>query len=202
MKTAAIILAAGLGSRMGSFKPLVNWGVSTFIETLVDCFIQASVDSVLVVTGYRQAALLPVIKSLGIDYVFNPRYREEMWLSVLCGIEALPKETEAFFVMPVDIPGIQAATVAALINAARLNSGQVIYPRYQGRRGHPPLIPRSMARVMREWEGAGGLRAFLQEQEKLSMAVDVDDPGILKDYDRPEDLPGRHNESTGRCGCE
>ena len=57
MKTGALILAAGLSSRMGEFKPLLELAGKTLIERTIEPFVQFGCDPVLVVTG-REAYVL------------------------------------------------------------------------------------------------------------------------------------------------
>ena len=50
---AAIIPAAGLSSRMGSFKPLMSMGEITVIETIIHQLKVNGIDEIVVITGYR-----------------------------------------------------------------------------------------------------------------------------------------------------
>lgn len=185
---AAIVLAAGLSSRMGQFKPLLPMGGMSFLERLTDSFRQAGVESILVVTGHRQAALMPLIKELRLDYVYNARYREEMLISVKCGVQALKDDCRAFFIAPVDVPGVNYVTLSRQLSAYSEGRGGIIYPLCNGRRGHPPLIGGALKEELLEWQGSGGLKSFLREHESLALDLPVDDPGVLVDYDTPADL--------------
>ena len=61
----------------------------------------------------------------------------------------------------------------------------MLYPRFAGKRGHPPLIARRLFGEILAGDGEGGLRALLARHEAAD--VDVADEGILLDMDTPED---------------
>ncbi|HLZ18614.1 MAG TPA: NTP transferase domain-containing protein, partial [Smithellaceae bacterium] len=56
-KIAAVIVAAGFSSRIGSFKPLLPMGSSTIIETAINTFRSIGVGNIVVITGYNAEVL-------------------------------------------------------------------------------------------------------------------------------------------------
>jgi molybdenum cofactor cytidylyltransferase len=189
MKTprfVAIILAAGLSSRMKQFKPLLKLGKSTITDRAVAIFKSVNVDVILVV-GYRREDIVAGIKEKDITIVYNPDYEKEMLTSVQAGIRQLLPEYDAFFVLPVDVPLVEPATIQCLMEVAQENPDKIICPTYRGKRGHPPLLPTSLVPAILEWKGNGGLRAVLSAYENLTLEIAVDDRFILKDIDTPED---------------
>jgi molybdenum cofactor cytidylyltransferase len=185
---AAIILAAGFSERMGEFKPLLPLGGETILERCVTLFREAGIDDVRVVTGHRGVELEPLLEKLGVRTVTNPRYREGMFSSVVAGVESLGSEVDAFFVLPVDIPLVRHATIRRLLNIYRQEQGaDVIYPRFRGMRGHPPLIAAGHCKEIAAWQGGGGLKAALGQWEPKALDVDVADANILLDMDTPQD---------------
>jgi CTP:molybdopterin cytidylyltransferase MocA len=77
--------------------------------------------------------------------------------------------------------------VAALLNAFR--PGSAVVPRYLGQIGNPVLWDRCFIVAMRELTGDRGARSLLPAPPAL-IAVDVDDPGVLMDFDTPDSLTG------------
>jgi molybdenum cofactor cytidylyltransferase len=185
---AAIVLAAGFSERMGEFKPLLPLGGETILERCVALFREAGIDDVRVVTGHRGGELAPLLDCLGVRTVTNPRYREGMFSSVVAGVSTLGPEVDAFFVLPVDVPLLRPATIRRLLEFYRQEQGaDVIYPRFRGMRGHPPLIAARHVRQIAAWQGGGGLKATLGQWEPASLDLDVADGNILLDMDTPED---------------
>ncbi|MFH1033953.1 MAG: nucleotidyltransferase family protein [Pseudomonadota bacterium] len=183
----AIILAAGLSSRMGRFKPLLPLGGATVLERVVDLYRQAGVPEVRVVLGHRAQELSPLLRHGGARAVLNPDYREGMFSSVRAGVAGLGLEVAAFFIHPVDIPLVSPGTIAALCQAWERGGRQVIYPCFQGRRGHPPLLCASLAGPIAAWPGEGGLKALLRQYQDQALEVPVADEFILRDMDHPAD---------------
>ncbi len=91
---------------------------------------------------------------------------------------------DGFFILPVDIPLIRPATITALI--AAFAGKAVVYPAFEGVRGHPPLIAAQLIPAILAHDGQGGLKSLLERQEHQE--VTVWDLGILQDADTPEDF--------------
>ena len=183
---AAIILAAGLSSRMKQFKPLLPLGGVSALERIVRTFREAGVTNVRVVIGHHHEELEPVIESLGVRPVLNRRHQEGMFSSVIAGINTLNPEVDAFFIQPVDVPLVRAATICRLLQVYRQSRGDLLYPCFLGRRGHPPLIAGRYARAIARWRGAGGLRTILARWEQTALEVAVADDLVLCDMDTPD----------------
>ncbi len=57
MTSAALIVAAGMSSRMGDFKPLLNIGSISIAQRVVATFQQAGVEKIVMITGYNAVLL-------------------------------------------------------------------------------------------------------------------------------------------------
>jgi molybdenum cofactor cytidylyltransferase len=183
---AAIILAGGLSTRMKQFKPLLPLGEVTITDRVIDLFLNEGVD-VFLVAGYRHDDITAGIRKRDITIVYNPDYEKGMFSSVQAGIRQLNAGYEAFFTSPVDIPLVSPATIQRLMEAGEENPGKIVYPVFEGKRGHPPLIPAALAPAILGWEKGGGLRAVLKSKESLALEIVVPDSFILFDIDTPED---------------
>ncbi len=183
---AAIILAAGLSSRLPQFKPLLPLGGETITDHLIHTFLNCGVE-VLLVVGHRQEELRAGIKKHNMVIIENPGYRQGMFTSVQAGIRGLQPGNRAFFIMPADIPLVREATVRQLLSAAGKAPEKIVYPVFNGKRGHPPLIPSSHARAILSWHGENGLKSYLKAQKGQALEVPVADGNILFDVDTPDD---------------
>ena len=74
MKFGAVILAAGLSSRMKAFKPLLPVGESTAVECLASSLRDAGIEDIVVVTGHLRERLAPVIRRLEVCEAYNGRF--------------------------------------------------------------------------------------------------------------------------------
>lgn len=186
-KIAAVVLAGGLSSRAPGFKPLLPLGGGTVISAVLDLFREAGVDDIIVVTGYRSSGLTPLLDRLGARPVLNERYEEGMFSSVVAGVQALYADTDAFFLLPADMPLVRCSTLSALSKAYARGKPDVVYPVFRKERGHPPLISGRCIRDILAGNRPEGLRTLLQEHEARSQDVPVMDEGILLDIDTAED---------------
>ena len=114
---AALVLSAGFSERMGGFKPLMKLGEMTVLERAIGLFQAAGVSRIHVVVGHRAAEVIPLIESRGARSILNARYAEDMFSSVAAGAASLVEETDAFFVLPVDIPLVRPASIRDLLRA-------------------------------------------------------------------------------------
>ncbi|MFC2020247.1 DVU_1551 family NTP transferase [Chloroflexota bacterium] len=183
---AAVILAAGLSSRMEEFKPLLSIGGETITDRVISMFLQNDVEVVLV-TGWRRDELIAGIEHRDITVVENHNYKSGMFSSVRAGVSHLPPHHRAFFVMPVDIPLVRPTTIKLLQEYAAEHAGKIIHPVFLGNRGHPPLIPPSLVPEIINWQGDGGLKAILDSHSEMNVEVKVPDENILLDVDNRED---------------
>jgi hypothetical protein len=85
------------------------------------------------------------------------------------------------------VPLVRAATIRRLIELCGQEHADVIYPRFTGERGHPPLIAGRLAREIAGWQGRGGLKAALSQWGSTAFDLEVADGNILLDMDTAED---------------
>ncbi len=208
---AMLVLAAGKSARMGSPKALAQFQGRPLLEHVLSLALLRELDDVIVVLGHHADALRPIVDRLGYRHVVNPEPDRGRTGSVQAGLRAIGGGVRGFFVQPVDCPIVLPATLLSLAAALGDADADVVVPSFSGRHGHPPLvaatlIPRILAAGPDE-----PLRNLLQGNDSPdargrianpSYAVrcrflEVDDPGVLVNIDRPEDLeqlaslPGR-----------
>ncbi len=183
---AALILAAGYASRLGTCKPLQPLGPSIFLEEAVRRFRAAGVDDLRVVTGHRAGEIGPLLPKLGVRVIFNPGYDQGMFSSVQAGVRSLEPEIAGFFLLPVDLPLVKPRTIKALLQAQNRQGASITYPCFLGRRGHPPLIATALVRDLPP-DCEGGLRAFLQRYDAVALDLEVLDEAVLLDCNTPLD---------------
>ena len=179
-KLAAVILAAGVSSRMGNFKPMLTVGGETMIRRVVFSMLGAGADPVVVVTGYKHDVLEQHLSDVGVTFVHNARYYETQMLdSLLLGLSALPDGTDRVLVTPADIPLVKPETVQLLLSA----EGDFIRPCYQGTPGHPVVMSSHLQQQLREFQGLGGLHGAIQASGITPVDIPVEDYGTTLDGD-------------------
>lgn len=183
---SAIVLAAGMSTRIGRFKPLLSVGGQTMADRVISIFQKNGVDVVLV-TGWHNEELLANIATKDVTAVYNPDFKKGMFTSVLAGLKSLKTDYQAFFLMPMDIPLVRPFTIRRILDTARNQHDKIIYPVFGEKRGHPPLIPTSLVPDILKMPEGGTLRDALKKHERTTIEVSVPDRNILFDVDSPED---------------
>ena len=74
MDCGAVIVAAGMSSRMGDFKPMLNIGSISIAQRIIATFAQAGVERIAVVTGFNADALERHLSRSGVVFIRNERY--------------------------------------------------------------------------------------------------------------------------------
>ena len=198
MTNAALIVAAGMSSRMGDFKPMLNIGSISIAQRVVATFQQAGVDKIVMITGYNAAQLERHLSGNGIVFLRNENYRTtQMFDSVCIGLQYLQDKCDRVLFTPVDIPLFTASTVRALLET----DTELACPAVAGETGHPTLIAASLFAHILADPGDQGLRGALNRCGTQMQLVPVEDRGVLHDADTPEDyraLLKYHNEQLVR----
>lgn len=188
MGTAALILAAGAGRRLGQPKALVQLGGLTLMEHARDLASAAGCAPVLAVL--RPGVAAPP----GADGVVNPDPDAGMGGSLRLALQSLllhaGPEVDRAIVLLVDMPTTPVAA-ARRVAAALTEQAPLAMAQYGSHRGHPVGFHRSRwAEVIDSLAVAGdqGARGYLAAHPDLLTLVDCSDLPAPSDIDTPEDL--------------
>lgn len=200
-KTGVILLAAGLSSRMKTFKPLLPFENSTIAYHTVTMLKELGFAPIVVVTGYRGEELEAHLGATGARFVRNERYREtDMFESVRLGVSAIAGVCDQVMIMPMDIPAILPDTFRKLCST----EGKVIRTMYQGKPGHPMILDCKVARSILQYQGTDGLKGAIGAIETSGESicnVVVADGAVKKDVDTPEEYQELLEWNTKRKCC-
>ena len=182
----ALVLAAGRSERMGKPKALLPLRGGTFLEAILATIAGGGLDGAKVVLGHGSEEIRERIALADDLVVINADWPRGMLSSIRAGLRALPPETEAFLLWPVDHPLVTADTVDHLVAAFRAGAGPIVVPRHAGRRGHPVLFDARLAGEVESAPDDVGAKSVVHAHEGSVAAIDVVDPGIITDIDTPE----------------
>ena len=198
METGAVVVAAGMSSRMGEFKPMLSIGSISIAQRVIATLRQAGASRIVVVTGYNAEELEWHLARSGVVFLRNERYETtHMFDSALIGLKYLRDKCRQVLFTPVDIPLFTSATAEALLSSG----AELACPVCGGSRGHPILMSANVIDRVLEDSGEGGLSGALSRCGVPMTFVEVDDAGILHDADTPEDyreLLRMHNSQLTR----
>ena len=185
MKVGALILAAGLGRRMGGLSKLTaDLHGKAVVAHVVDAATAAGIGPPLVVLGDRADEVRLAIGERVASFVVVPNYAEGLSASLRAGIAAVPADWDAVLVMLGDMPLVTATTLRALVAVA--SPAVVAAPEWCGKRGNPVLWGRTHFPVLAALKGDRGARGLLDTLDVIRVAADSD--GIFADIDTPEQL--------------
>ena len=198
MQTAALIVAAGMSSRMGDFKPMLSIGSITIAQRVVATFHQAGIRRIVMVTGFNAVTLELHLSGSGVIFLRNEDYETtQMFDSVKIGLGYLRGKCDRVLFTPVDIPLFTAGTVHALLDS----DAALACPSCQGRTGHPIAISASLFDRILADSGEQGLKGAVERCGTSMREIPVNDPGTLHDADTPADfsaLVDYHNSQLAR----
>jgi molybdenum cofactor cytidylyltransferase len=179
---AAIILSAGKSERMGSPKALLQYRGQSFLATILAEVASARIMPVIVVAGHHYDEISQAFPNVQI--VFNPNYEQGMSTSVQAGIRALPAGLAGVAIFLVDHPLVDRQAIELLV--ARLNPGHIIVPVHDGRRGHPVIFAADLFGEILSLSPDQGLNTVVRRQPERVVEVLVQNAGVLRDIDTPE----------------
>ena len=198
MQIGALIVAAGMSSRMGDFKPMLNIGSISVAQRVVATLSQAGVGKIVMVTGYNAVMLERHLTGNGIIFLRNEEYQTtQMFDSVKIGLEYLKDKCDKVLFTPVDVPLFTAKTVKALLDSG----ADLAAPICDGIQGHPILLANHLIPEILRDNGKMGLRGAIDRCSAQMVQIPVEDFGTIQDADTPEDfskLVDYHNSQLVR----
>lgn len=187
-RIAAVILAAGQSTRMGSNKLLADLHGRPLVAQTVERVQASGVDEIVVVTGHMGAEVQAALAGKQVRFVPNAAYAEGLATSVRAGITAV-KHYDAAFVCLGDMPLVRAEDMQRMMAAFDLEEGRTLIAPVQGRKlGNPVLWGQEHFAQLMALEGDRGARGLLEVLRNTVVEIPVEHDGIMLDADTPEAL--------------
>jgi molybdenum cofactor cytidylyltransferase len=190
---AAVVPAAGRSVRMGQPKLLMTLGGETLIHCVVTSLRSGGVGRVVVVAPPTSEPEGPAIASeaarSGAEVVVPEIRPTEMRRSVELGLQRLETDSPPQLVLlaPGDSPGVTGELVARLVETALERPGCIVVPFHEGRRGHPLVLPWSLAVQIPTLPARVGVNALVARHGDSIVELPSASPDVLVDLDTPED---------------
>jgi len=197
---AAIVLAAGRASRMGSNKLIAELDGEPIVRRTVRAVLGSRARPVIVVTGHEAEAVRGALAGLDVRFVHNPDFADGMSTSLGAGVAAAGAADAALICLG-DMPRLRPEHFDAVIDAFRAGDpAEIIVPTADRKRGNPVLWPRCYFAEIAALSGDVGARALIDRHADHVRGVALDDPAILVDVDTPAALAElrRGGDEAGR----
>jgi molybdenum cofactor cytidylyltransferase len=188
-KIAAIVLAAGKSSRMGSNKLLAELGGKPLVVHSVEKLKSSSVQDIVVVTGNGTEQVKEVLRPLSVTVIYNEHFAEGLSTTLKCGLNAIPADVDAALICLGDMPLVDAQTVDRLIAAFSVSDHRTIcVPTFNGVRGNPVLWGRQHFGGLLDISGDQGGRLLMEALSDEVVEVACETNAVLVDVDTPQAL--------------
>lgn len=188
--THAVILAAGVGSRLGGISKgrLLYRGQPLLLCAIAAC-LDAGIVDIHVVLGAQAERLRPLIGGMpSVRIIVHPGWALGRTSSLQAGLRDLPQRG-LVLIFPVDVALIGSAVIPALLQAAELK-GDAIATRWTpicaGYRGHPILITADLIPALLALAPDADPREVFRAA--IDIQVPVEDWSGLHGIKTPEDL--------------
>ena len=187
---SAIILAAGLSSRMGDKQKLVlPYQGKPLLEHMLTALEAAPlIGKTIAVTGHERSAVRDVCSNYNVEVAHNENFCDGLASSIKVGVQACESGSDGILICLGDMPLIDKDHIQALCTAFQRNRNKIIVPSFEGRQGNPVLWPKSYFSRLKSLKGDKGAKAILQENLDATIKIDFADKAIVFDVDDPATL--------------
>lgn len=181
-----VLLAAGFGRRFGADKRLALLPDGTPIAVAAACQLRAACDRTIIVIRPEDDALAGHADLQDCAIVRCAEARHGMGHSLAAGVAASPGAA-GWLVALADMPWIRPTSYLAVVGALRAGA-TLAQPSHAGAPGHPVGFSASWFAQLVALRGDRGARELVSGAASRCVLCAVDDPGIHRDIDRPDDL--------------
>ena len=172
---------------MGTLKQVMPIHGKPMVRQVAEPLLAAGIE-LIVVVGHEREQVRHALNDLPYQYVINEHPEDGMFSSVRLGCLSV-SPGEACLMTTCDCPGISSETIHLVKETLERKQTKVVIPTYQGRRGHPAGLPAFLVDQIRTLSpDTPGLNSLWRNSPDMVYHLEVDDPAILRDLDRPEDV--------------
>lgn len=193
-KVTAVVLAAGLSTRMeGGKKLFLPYGSSTIIGEVLHQLSKSIVDEIVVVGNTSSVEeLQEVILHEAADslLISNEYYKLGMTTSIQAGISAAHAGSRGYMICLADMPKIQSSTYNEIITAFKKhyqrNSKTIVLPVFEGKKGNPAVFSGYYKQQILDHKDMEGCKGVIQDNSKFAVNFEVNSDTIFIDIDNRE----------------
>ena len=208
----AVIMARGLGARMGVPKGLLRLTDQgpTFLRIIADLYETAGLPVDVVVRPQDAEAYGAVLKDAPNARMVPTDGGGDTALTLLAAWRfwrGASIECSHVWAHPVDLPLVTADTLTLLKDRSRQGPDRILRPTHLGVPGHPVILPTKVLELLEVPEQSAAwseppLRDFLSAATargwiSAPVPVPVEDQGVVLDFDRPEDMTTIRQDKRG-----
>lgn len=188
-RIAGVVLAAGPSSRFGVDPPkqLQRLAGEPLVRRAVRRALASRLSGIVVVVGFRAAAVRASLRDLAVTVVENPDFATGLSSSVKAGLAAVDPAAAAAMFVPIDQPRLSTGLIDDLVGRYLETGGPIVVPSHAGVRGAPVIFDRRLFGELAQIEGdSGGRQLFARHRDEIVELVLANDQA-LQDIDSQDD---------------
>jgi molybdenum cofactor cytidylyltransferase len=190
--TAGIILAAGISSRFGQPKQLLQLKNKCLLDWVLDAALASQLQKVIVVLGYEYNKILQALATKvnhpRLQVLINHRYLEGQSQSLQIGLLEICQSFASVMFLLGDQPMLSPDTINIMLNEFWNSEKDICVPVYKGKRGNPTIFSQMMYEKLFTIHGDIGARDIIQANPSRVLTIEVNDPLCFFDIDSAEDF--------------
>jgi len=187
MSTIAIILAADSGTDFDGPKYIAPVRDKPLLQHVVDAAVDWPVDDVLVVLGSDAEEIIDTIDFGDLTVIVDPEWSASPLRAAL-DLASRDRSIRRCVIARGDQPGVDAATIASLIDTATTREADAVVPKYRYSIGWPVLLDQSIWEHLLGGEGSVDLLAVAASHATSLAEVWFDHLGPAT-FESADDLP-------------
>ena len=189
LRVAAVLLAAGSGSRMGHKpKSLLELNGEPLIRRSARQLLDAGVTQLVVVLGHYAADIEAPLDGLPVHKVYNPDPDQGLVSSQRLGLQALSDNTDTVIMSLADQPLVTTQDIQTLLLAFASSTKDMLFPFVNGQPGNPVLLSARARKDILAGESDYGCKEWRQSHSAHTYKFTSDNSHFVTDLDRPEDI--------------
>ena len=187
---SAIVLAAGLSTRMGEVnKLLLPFKEKTVIVSVVDNIINSGFEEVIVVTGYDAEKVQNLLKHLDTKIIYNENFKKGMTSSIQKGVSI--SKGDSYMICLGDMPFVtngEYLHIRTFFEKQRyLNEACICVATYQNKKGNPVVFSSFYKNDILKQSNTEGCKEIILSNKQNVYSVEMNTANILKDIDTCDD---------------
>ena len=188
-RIAAIVLAAGVGTRCGRNKLLTDInGEPLFIKAL-EAAVKSKASPVFLITGYQAELMEEYLDKVDVNVLYNSGFRSGIKTSISMGIKSVPSFCEGAILIPADMPNITVEHINNMIKNFKKGKGkQVIMSMYEGKKLNPIIWSKELYDFADIVPENADLRPVFVEFADYTKTIEIKDKKEALDITYPLDL--------------
>ncbi|YBV96186.1 molybdopterin-binding/glycosyltransferase family 2 protein [Phyllobacteriaceae bacterium JZ32] len=186
---AVALLAAGQSRRMGGpNKLLAQISGEPIVRLSARRALASGGHPVIAVLGHMAGEIEAALSGLDVVTAVNGAYATGISSSIRTALLHVPADTDGMMVLLADMPALAPEHLKRLIEVfAKAGGSAVVRATFDGKRGNPVILPRSLFGSIERLAGDIGARHLIENGDAPVIDVEIG-PAAMVDVDTPDDL--------------